>query len=288
LQRREQLGRVFLTAPTFAGWPIESSLVMEQSRETFAADTLISSIQSISWGQRTRLKNALSVLYTYNFDRNHTFDTKPSQDPTVPTFDITVNIARLIVAPAWDTRDDPFDATRGTLMSSSLEYGPTSPGSDIRFLKSVNQAYKFTPWRGIVFASAGRLGVAKALGDQELIPSERFFAGGAGTVRGVAEDALGPRDFFGDPAGGKAMVVLNQEARIPINKWIRGVAFFDAGNVFERWSDVRLKDLTGSIGFGARIATPFALLRVDYGRAIWTGSPAPATGRWIFGIGQAF
>ena len=35
-----------------------------------------------------------SLSYTYRFERNHTFDTKPSPDPTVPVFDITVNIAQ--------------------------------------------------------------------------------------------------------------------------------------------------------------------------------------------------
>ena len=30
----------------------------------------------------------------------------------------------------------------------------------------------------------------------------------------------------------------------------------------------------------------FALLRADYGRMTW--GPGPRTGRWIFGIGQAF
>ena len=125
-------------------------------------------------------------------------------------------------------------------MSSSIEYAPTSLGSDIRFVRSVSQAYVFRQWRGVVLASAGRLGVATALGEQDLIPSERFFAGGAGTVRGVVEDSLGPRDFFFDePTGGKAMVVLNQEVRVPIYRWVRGVGFVDAGNVFERWRDVR-------------------------------------------------
>jgi len=124
------------------------------------------------------------------------------------------------------------------------------------------------------------------LGGQDLIFSERFFAGGSRTVRGVDENSLGPRDFLGDPAGGQAMFVFNQEARVPIYKWLGGVAFIDAGNIFERPTDLKLNALTGSIGFGVRLSTPFALLRADYGKMVW--GPGLRTGRWVVGIGQAF
>jgi outer membrane protein insertion porin family len=83
------------------------------------------------------------------------------------------------------------------------------------------------------------------------------------------------------------MLVFNQEARVPLYKWLHGVAFVDAGNVFPAVSDVKLRDLAGSIGVGARLTTPFALLRVDYGKVV-VGNGGVRTGRWYFGIGQAF
>ena len=284
-QRRERRGRVFLNAPTFMGLPIESSLVAERSREEFEAVTLVTSRNSITWEQRTRVVRNLSLSYAYTFERNHTFDTKPP-DPFSPAFDITINIARLNAAAAWDTRDDPSDSTRGLLASSSFEMAPEAVGSDIRFVRQLWQAYYFRPWRQVVFASAARTGIVVPLGGQELIPSERFFAGGSRTVRGVAEGALGPRDFFESPAGGRMLVVLNQEARVPIYRWVRGVAFVDAGNVFTRPRDASLSDLVGSLGVGIRLATPFALLRVDFARPVW--GTTQRTGRWTFGIGQAF
>ncbi len=172
------------------------------------------------------------------------------------------------------------------MASFSLEYAPEAVGSDIRFIRSVAQAYHFRPLRGLVFASAARAGTVVPLGGQELILSERFFAGGARTVRGVAEGGLGPRDVFG-AAGGQMLVVLNQEVRMPVYRWLRGVGFLDAGNVFTRPRDASLRGLVGSIGFGLRLSSPFALLRADYGRPIW-GEPAGVSGRWTFGIGHAF
>jgi outer membrane protein assembly factor BamA len=285
-QRRERRGRVFLDTGTFFGLPIGSSLIGERSREDFAAVTLVTDRSSVSWGQRARVAANVSVSYGYTFERNHTFDTRPV-DPDALSFDITINIARLNAATAWDSRNDPVDTSSGSLASFSLEYAPEAAGSDIRFVRSVAQAYHFRPWRGLVFASAARAGTVVPLGGQELIPSERFFAGGARTVRGVSEGGLGARDFFGDPAGGRVLMVFNQEVRLPIYRWLRGVGFLDAGNVFEQPRDASLRRLVGSIGFGLRVASPFALLRADYARSVW-GAPAESSGRWSFGIGHAF
>jgi outer membrane protein assembly factor BamA len=290
-QRRERAGRAFLSTGTLFGWPIGSSLIAERSRKDSAAVTLVTDSSSITWEQRARLARTLSLSYAYTFERNHTFDTRPPPpDDPVGAFDVTINIARLTAATAWDTRDDPVDTTRGSLVSFSLENAPENAGSDIRFLRELVQAYHFRPWRQAVFASAARFGMVSPLGGQDLITSERFFAGGARTVRGVAEDSLGPRDFFfNEPEGGRLLLVLNQEVRVPIYRWVRGVAFVDAGNVFETRHDASLRDLVGAVGFGLRLATPFALLRVDFGKTIWGEAPAgSSSGRWIFGIGQAF
>ena len=69
------------------------------------------------------------------------------------------------------------DTKRGLFLSSTSELSPESAGSDIRFVRELGQAYYFRTWRNVVFASAARLGIVTPLGDQELIPSVKFFAG---------------------------------------------------------------------------------------------------------------
>jgi outer membrane protein insertion porin family len=285
-QRRERLARMFANAPTLFGWPVETLLSLERSREEFADATLVSSRSGVSLEQRVRLARHLRLSYSYRFDRDHTFDTNPNQDPLVPSFDVTVNVARLTGTAVFDSRDDPLDSTRGWLLSSNLEYAPGSLGSEFQFVRHVSQAYYFRPWRRAVLASAARLGLATPTGGQTLIPSERFYAGGSRSVRGLAEDTLGGRDIFGSLIGGAAMVILNQELRFPIYRWLRGVGFLDAGNVYETPSAIDLGRLTSSVGAGLRIVTPFALLRADYGR-VWSESGV-TSGRWTFGIGQSF
>jgi outer membrane protein insertion porin family len=272
--------------------PIESSLVLERVHRTLEGTTSVSNRNGVAWEQRVRTGGHIMLSYSYRFDRDHTFGTKV--DPITGTiFDLTVNVARLIGNAAWDTRDDPLNATRGSLFSASLQWAPDRLGSQFRFVKYVGQAYRFQDVHGVVLASAARLGLVTPLGGQELIISERFFAGGSRTVRGVDENSLGPRDFFG-AAGGQAMLVLNQEARVPIYKWLGGVAFIDAGNIFGQPRDLRLNHLAASIGFGLRLSTPFALLRADYGRIEWRGGATPVagstlpSGQWVIGIGQAF
>ena len=83
-------------------------------------------------------------------------------------------MARLISNGAWDTRDDPSDATRGSLVSTSFELAASRIGSEISYGRSLTQAYHFRPWRGVVFAAAARAGIIKPLEDQELLPRPGF------------------------------------------------------------------------------------------------------------------
>ena len=292
-ERRQNTARALLNAPTLMALPVQSSLVLERVHQAPEGTSFVSTRNGVSWEQRVRSVDHLTLSYSYRFDRDHTFGTRI--DPiTGVQFDLTVNVARLIGNAAWDTRDDPLNATRGSLYSSSLQWAPDRLGSQFRFLKYVGQAYRFQNVHRVVLASAARLGLVGPLGGQELYSGERFIAGGSRTVRGVDENNLGPRDFFGDPAGGQVMLVLNQEARVPIYKWVGGVAFIDSGNVFPQPRDFRLGDLTTSVGAGLRFSTPFALIRADYGRVQWPGTTVTRdglpwkTGRWVFAIGQAF
>jgi outer membrane protein insertion porin family len=92
---------------------------------------------------------------------------------------------------------------------------------------------------------------------------------------------------FGDAEGGSALLVMNGELRFPVYRWLKGVGFVDAGNVYPKVSDVSLGDLQIGIGTGARFDTPVGLIRFDFGVPVNRRSFDP---RWRihFGFGQTF
>lgn len=190
----------------------------------------------------------------------------------------------------WDTRDNVFNATRGLFHSSRVEYGDRVLGSDLRYLKVLVQQYGFVKRVGVVFASAVRYGTISMGDDTDIVsPSVRFRAGGATTVRGYAQDALsqGQVQRTDLPTGGNALLILNQEVRVPIWGWLGGVAFVDAGNTFRRPSDLAIGDLMVGLGGGMRLNTPFGIIRLDVARPVREPSATRRT-RWYFGFGHAF
>ena len=138
----------------------------------------------------------------------------------------------------------------------------------------------------MTLASAVRLGIGHGIG-QDLIPTEKFYTGGGTSVRGYAQNGLGPIDEILGPSGGDAMLVLNQEARFPVFRWLRGVGFVDAGNVFAKVRDVSIGGLKVGAGLGLRLNTPFALLRVDFGVPLSRDAGARRS-RWYFSFGETF
>jgi outer membrane translocation and assembly module TamA len=116
---------------------------------------------------------------------------------------------------------------------------------------------------------------------------ERFFAGGATSVRGYRQDDLGQRSSLGDAAGGMALLVFNEELRFPVHRWLRGVGFVDLGNVYDTVGEISLGDLQVGVGAGVRLDTPVGLFRVDLGIP---ANPRPFDPKWKihFGLGHAF
>ena len=289
LEADRRLARGFISLPQFFGLPVTTSLFLTASREDFASESstpFVEDLSDITAEQRFRPVRNMAVTYGYSFTRAHVFEIADAI-PGLPRLDFAADIARVTGALAWDTRDDPSNATRGWFHSSGLEYGPEALGSDLRFVRYLAQQYVFRPVGDrVVLGWAFRLGLGRGFG-QDLIPSEKFYAGGGTSVRGFAEDSLGELDFFGDPRGGNGLLLLNQEVRFPIYRWVRGVGFVDAGNVFGQAGDLSFSNLVAGAGFGLRIDSPFALLRIDYGMPL-TSNELQSAGRWYFAIGQAF
>jgi outer membrane protein assembly factor BamA/autotransporter translocation and assembly factor TamB len=175
-----------------------------------------------------------------------------------------IHIASLDLSGVRETRDNPLDARRGYLASLSVRLSPRALGSELTFVKTYAQFFLHRPRGAFTWSQGLSLGLAHGFDDQLVIPSERFFAGGANSLRGFARDSVGPVDILGEPKGGDAVLVFTEELRYRHRSGFGLAVFWDAGNVFEKATDLGL-DLRHDLGAGLRWASPIGLLRLDVG-----------------------
>ncbi len=278
VERRLQSSNAYLTFPTLFGRAVQTNVFGSASQQDTAfddnGDPLLRRTKGIaSIEQRVRRGRAMEIVYGYRYSREllRPFDV---EDP----FFQETRIGRFTSSAFFDRRNDPFDATRGWFGSLSVER-LSFLDFDSDSVKLLGTYYRYQTFGQFTLASAARVGSSFV---DPLLFSERFFVGGADTVRGYLDNGLGATDITGLPTGGNAMLVLNQELRRPLYKWIRGVVFVDAGNVFTT-KRPSFSDLQVGYGAGLRLNTPFSLFRLDVG--------VPAAGgrvRWYVGIGQVF
>jgi outer membrane protein assembly factor BamA/autotransporter translocation and assembly factor TamB len=285
-QRDRQDASAFLATSRLFGWRARSTLYGFYTRDRLRDDggdvQTITDQQGVSVDQRWRPKG-FQIVYGYRFERNHTF-LPDSIDDVIP-FDIIVNLGKLSTAVLFDGRDDPINSRKGFFSSVSFDQAAPFLGSDVHNRKLLLQQFVFVPVSKLVLASRAQLGFA--FGPDSLAFSDRFRAGGATSVRGYSEEGLGPRGDDGLPLGGDRLVILNQEVRFPMYRWVSGVAFVDAGNITpdgEAWPGFAI-----GYGFGLRFDTPVGLLRGDVG---FPGSDLATTQskktRFYFGFGHIF
>jgi outer membrane protein assembly complex protein YaeT len=286
--------RGYFGQPSVIGIPVRTNLTTFFTREvepTFITDSIGFSLQ-----QQKRFKNRFLLEYGYRYERAKSFDKIP--DPVFPE-PISLPLARLFTTLTQDTRDDLLDATRGSFISHGLEWATEKLGSDFRFLKYYGQYFYYRPLRKpdeagngisrprLVYAVGVRGGLAKTFADEFLIREERYFSGGGTTVRGFEQDRLGPVDLRGEPLGGEAVFILNNELRFPMVSIFDGVGFVDLGNVYLKASDFNPFDVRKTAGMGIRLRTSWLLLRLDYGFKL-DRKQGESRGALFFSIGQAF
>ena len=213
-----------------------------------------------------------------------------------------------------DRANDPVFPTGGFTARLDAEYASQFTASDFRYSRATGEFVLYRRFGPGVLAGrvrGGRVwpiaGTAEALGAgdaQETIlhPRTRFYAGGSRSVRGYAENQLGPRiltiapsrlvdttlaqpctpasiasaacdpnvakssQFQPRPLGGNSLVEGSLEYRLPLWGPLGGAVFVDAANVGDR----NLNIPTGARnavtpGFGVRYHSPIGAVRVDLG-----------------------
>jgi len=166
-----------------------------------------------------------------------------------------------------DHRDNAFNPTRGLYNKIFSEYASPTFYSRYHFLKLWTHSNVYFPLRKkTVFAASLRLGTSKAFidddtGKRRLPILKRYFLGGRSTVRGYAQDRLGPKKN-NKPLGGDRFINYKLELRNSLTKYFGIVFFLDGGNVYLSGYPYTIRH---SWGLGLRYLTPIGPISFEYG-----------------------
>jgi outer membrane protein insertion porin family len=177
---------------------------------------------------------------------------------------------RLSFALERDTRPNLFVPTSGARTRVDLEFtgGPLG-GADDFYSTDFSWARYQTVSSASVFASRIRFGWKNVHSGGASIPTdERFYLGGANSIRGYAEDGVGPTDSSGSAIGGRVVTLMNFELRTPVHGPWWFTTFADLGNNWARFHDIRFDRLLFSIGVGLQYIAPVGPIRLDYARRV--------------------
>lgn len=239
------------------------------------------------------------TFLTYRYQSDNTSNIQPGLVGITAGIE---NISSITPSLSRDTRDNIFDASRGSYNVLSVTLAGTYLGGDRHFWKPVfdSRLHYSTPplfgmrWlKNFVLGLHGRVGWAGAFesavqGVPSIVPvSERFFMGGTDSVRGYFDRNLGASRL----GGGLFMMQGNVEYGFKPAPPLKLRAFYDVGNSFTNFDavDWQRPAMYDSVGFGMLFTIPTSVIqiRLDWGWAL-VPDERPRDGRIHFNIGNIF
>lgn len=207
----------------------------------------------------------------FNYERADVFDVKDPEIGAQILEEGGVLMSRRIgYTYTRDHRDNVLVPTEGRYFTSLVEFAGYFLGGDDHYTKINLGARRYINFRG-KYVLGGRVKIS-AIGNwragEDVLPHQRFFLGGASSVRGWTERSIGPVSSGGDPRGGKLLVLSNLEFRFPIIWQFWGHTFFDMGNLWDNAEEFNPRNFKGSTGWGLALITPIGPVRFDYGYQI--------------------
>jgi outer membrane protein insertion porin family len=218
----------------------------------------------------------------------------------IPQFLQSVRIGILSVNVIQDRRDNPTNPRHGMYNTINVGLSGRFFGSERSFARALLRNATYYPLgKSWVFARQTQFGlivpfaVPSGVDAQESVPlPERFYAGGADSLRAFPYNQAGPRDIgaplapggpssapTGFPLGGNALFINNLELRFPfLGANVQGVLFHDMGNVYRSLGSISFRFhqnnaedfnyMVHAVGFGIRYRTPVGPIRADFAYSI--------------------
>ncbi|EJU13937.1 surface antigen (D15) [Sphingomonas sp. LH128] len=198
----------------------------------------------------------------------------------------TYYVAGLNGQVGFDTSDDLLNPTKGYRLTTLIQPEATVRNGFDPYIRARLDASTYYPISdSFVLAGRIRLGTIQGAGLFDIAPSRRLYAGGGGSVRGFAYQALGEQAPDGNPVGGRSLNEGSFEARYRFGNY-GVVAFVDAGQAY-RETMPQFNNLRYGVGIGGRFYTNFGPMRLDVATPI-NRQPGESRFNIYVSIGQAF
>ncbi len=281
------------TEPWVFDYPVSFGFDLYRREHTRDTDVGYGYDQVVTGGD-LRLGKELSEYIradaTYRYDRINISNISGDASDDLKKEEGKNTVSSVQFGMTYDSRDNIYETYRGDVFAGNIECAGGPFGGSKDFAKFSGRASHYFPlFRQSTLEARLRAGVAEPYSDSNDIPLyERFFAGGADSIRGYHERKVGPIDPASkDPLGGEAVVIGNLEYTYPLFSFLKVAAFYDIGNV---WSKVNKfgSDEFGSgrfksgFGIGVRIKSPIGPIRLDFGIPVNKEPGEEKKGRGMF------
>jgi translocation and assembly module TamA len=198
----------------------------------------------------------------------------------------------------FDGLDNRLNPTHGYsgLVSCKGMFPIDGRNSNFCFARFFTEQSFFVPLWHSVLAFRLRFGHIFRRQFRNIAPPERFYLGGANSIRAYDTDRCPPLGIVHDedgathrvPRGGKSMVNFNIELRIPTFKHIWAVVFQDVGALAgDNFRALAAHGTLAATGVGVRYMTPIGPLRFDIGWK-WHRQKDECPYAWFLTLGNAF
>jgi outer membrane protein insertion porin family len=222
----------------------------------------------LTYGRSFRLFQSVSM--SYNRSKYDDRSQVVTEDGTIVVLPLSLDNSSLRPVYLFDSRDNPFEPTRGRRLSLSAEYAGGFLGGDNYFIRpemafSIFQPVSDFPTRTVLALNL-EAGLVDPFGGKRLSPLDRFFLGGENSIRGFSFRAISVRNADGTPrrdpitgsetVGGDKFFQTNLEYHFLLGGPFRVLMFADAGNVYAEDQSFDLSNLRYSAGAELRVLVP--------------------------------
>jgi outer membrane protein insertion porin family len=193
-----------------------------------------------------------------------------------------------------DSRDNFINPSKGWRHVVRLEFAGSFLGGADFYKTGYEITYYHKLIGKLVGAVHGAINFADGYNDEDLPAFERYFMGGANSLRGYTVREVGPKDSLREPLGGDQSLLFNVELQYPLTEGFRVFAFYDRGNVYGNGVDIsstdtsfNLSKMREGVGGGIRFFSPFGPISLAYGIKL-DQRTGESSGEFHFSAGNAF